>query len=251
MIFRSISIWVEMFKYRRKLEVTESDYEQYCGFVEGVGFSGEMHPNRFTLIYDYNNEKSLYASTKSTILDNSKKWELTSETFLKHIHSKDLPYLLDIFQIMLKEYLPKYKNNFREYILRYNCRVKKGHNNYVIAEARHRTIACDKNGMPWLSLVIINIAPENKVGPAELIHLPSNTKNQIFPNDSRKSKNLFTKREIDIAKLYFENNSTNDIAKKLNISIDTVNFHMKNIRKKTSTTSTKDAVTIAQYHQHL
>jgi len=247
MIFTKISVWVEVFKLKQKLSVSPNDYIELDHVIESIKLLDEMCPVQFTMVYDYNKNEALYESVQTDLFHREEDWKINHENFLKNVHPKDIPYLYEIFNTLFKKYAKSLLAKYKDYVLIYNCRLKRKNKDYTIVEVKQRTIRTDKNGNPWVTIVTLNHIDKDEVMCAQLRNVHTNEVIELFENECKACKIDFTQREKEIITCVNNGMKTNEISESLDISIETVRFHGKNIRKKTGANTLKEAVLVAGY----
>lgn len=192
-----------------------------------------------------------YASKSVTaILGYDQPEELTLENLMQFIHPDDLPNFIN-FEATVTEFwkqLPPEK--VMKYKSRYDYRIKKKDGSYIRVLQQIVTIQSDEEGAVLRTFVVhtdISHLKKNNKMTLSFIGMEDEPSYidvkpvQVF----RPSKELLTRREMEVLLLITQNYSSPKIAEILKISVSTVSSHRKNIHRKTGTSTVLELTQLA------
>ncbi|WP_192348755.1 LuxR C-terminal-related transcriptional regulator [Algoriphagus sp. Y33] len=171
--------------------------------------------------------------------------EFTLNHLMEIIHPDDLPFFLD-FEATVTDFWSKLPpEKVMKYKSRYDYRIRKKNGEYLRILQQIITIQSDEDGAVLRTFVvhtdISHLKKDNKmvlsfIGiDGEPSYVDIKPIRQLQPQ-----RELFTKREKQVLGLMFENKTSQDIARLLNVSKSTIASHRKNILKKTNTHNVLD-----------
>ncbi|MCO5258753.1 MAG: LuxR C-terminal-related transcriptional regulator [Crocinitomicaceae bacterium] len=178
--------------------------------------------------------------------------DLTMEKFLSIIHPDDLPFFLDFECTVVDFKLRLPPTKIMSYKTRYNYRIRKKSGDYIHILQQSTTVQTDEDGAVLRNLVIhtdishLKRANDTKMslsfiglgGEPSFIDV---TPSQKFIEMA----SVLSPREKEIVQLISQNKSTKDISVLLNISVETVATHRKNINSKTGAKNALELVMLA------
>lgn len=183
-----------------------------------------------------------YTNTSITKLLGYQPEEFTLEKFLEMIHPDDLTTYLN-FEATITEFwknLPPEK--VFKYKTRYDFRIRCKNEQYKRLLQQVAVIQSDESGAVLRTFVIFtditDLKQTNKmvlsiIGlEGEPSYIDIQPVEALIPH-----KSILTKREKEVFQLLIEEHQSVEIAEMLNISLNTVRSHRKNIFKKTNTNS--------------
>lgn len=173
--------------------------------------------------------------------------EFTLDIFLRLIHEEDFPYFVEFEDTVVDFKLNLPTDKLMKYKSRYDYRIRKKDGSYIRVMQQSVTIQTNDEGAVLRNLVIFtDITPLKQTNKMTISFIglddePSyfdvKTKGKYIPIDE-----IFTLREKEIIYLLSKNLSSNDIAKELNISPETVKTHRKRIHKKSGTSNVLELI---------
>jgi DNA-binding CsgD family transcriptional regulator len=125
----------------------------------------------------------------------------------------------------------------------YRLRNEEGH--YLNIIEQQICLELDKQGNIWLSLGIMDLSPdksENDVFKSRLIDLK---KHEVYLFPPKDKEILLTARETEVLQLISKGLLSKEIARKLYISINTVNTHRQHILEKLNADNSIEAIKYA------
>lgn len=176
-----------------------------------------------------------------------RKKDFTIDFMLKIIHPEDLPTFVDFENavVSFKEKLPVEK--LMKYKTQYNYRIRKSNGEYIHILQQSLTVQTDDHGAILQNLIVhTDISEFKKTNEMKLSFLgidgePSYLEVDV-PRPLTHENDVLSPREREVLTHLIECRKTNDIAKLLNISPETVKTHRKNIHRKLGTTNTLQLV---------
>lgn len=183
-----------------------------------------------------------YVSPSITSLYGYEPDKFTLEQLMEAIHPDDLPRFID-FEATVTEFwkgLPIEK--VMKYKSRYDYRIRKKDGSYIRILQQIVTIQSDEEGAVLRTFVVhtdISHLKESNKMVLSFIGMDGEP-SYIDVEPIRKlnpSKEILTRREKEVFQLLIQDFTSDQIAKKLNISAATVSSHRKNIFKKTGVSS--------------
>lgn len=195
-------------------------------------------------------------STKDLLGIESK--DLTLDRFINLIHPDDLDFFLrceDVVAHFLKNCISPDK--MVNYKITYSLRERVANGSYRLFLMQTITLSTTENGAllkvfgTHTDINHITSAGNRKLSLIGLNGEPSFLEIDVFedgvfenfvPFDYEMQSPSFTKRELEVIRLLAKGNSTDEISKELNISIQTVFTHRKNILRKSTAKNTSELV---------
>lgn len=168
--------------------------------------------------------------------------------FWSRIHPDDIEPWLQALNELMKFTLSNISAEERPKMsYTWNYRIKNARGKYVNIIQNTTPLEFDNNDKPIIGLAHYTVL-DSKIklqvsGTAKLLNENNEYETKYFNNFSQKLlPNGVSNRERDIVRLLILNNSSRDIAEKLNISVNTVNTHRRNILKKLKIKSTGELI---------
>lgn len=169
---------------------------------------------------------------------------------LSIVHPDDLPGLVRFLELELDHLaaMPvKYRLNYRS---SYDYRLRCITGNYMRVLQRNVILDLDEAGNLGHMLLIINNVSHLKKDDRIIINIVSDQQtDQLYTYDTEShtfsTGNFLSKRELQILRLLNRSYSSKDIAKKLSISVHTVETHRRNMLEKTNIKDSSKLVSFA------
>jgi DNA-binding CsgD family transcriptional regulator len=180
---------------------------------------------------------------------------------MKYLWSKMHPDDLEVWLVALNELMnftleeiPISERNKMTYT--WNYRLKNSKDEYVNIIQNTTPIGFDNNNKPIIGLAHYTVLTSNIemqiCASAKLLNDNNEYETVFFNNFSQKLlSDGISNRERDIIRLLVLNNSSKEIAKKLNITANTVDTHRRNILKKLNVSSTGEVIGMLKNHKIL
>jgi DNA-binding CsgD family transcriptional regulator len=162
------------------------------------------------------------------------------------IHPNDFNEVMNVSVIVLN-YLIDNDLNMADFrlIRKYRAKVK---DEYLVVVEQTRAIEFDLRGIPWLSLSIIDVSPDQHLTGAveyKLINYVTGEVVLAHENGISANNQLLSLREVEILRLIGDGFASKEIADKLQITLNTVNTHRQHILEKLNVRTSLDAVRYA------
>ena len=162
---------------------------------------------------------------------------------VSHVEACEKKFLFMLYNIIGREKETKYK-------ISYCFRFKTADNSYRLFLHQSITLTLDQEGKSGKSLNIhtniSHLSTENnyKISMIGLMDEPSYLDIDVYDEQTPMgiTPGLFSKREMEIARLIIDGFTNTAISLKLNIAIDTVKNHRRNIMKKTNVKNTAQLI---------
>jgi DNA-binding CsgD family transcriptional regulator len=190
----------------------------------------------FYLIFNTTTAKAEFVSPQIFPMMGIQPEEFSLELFLNCMHPEDFPYYhhyeksaVEFFTNLPQEHFFNYKFSYDFRLTTKNGETKRFLQQvvpiYYFPEGGARTLGIFTDithlgitGIPKLSFIGMNGSPSYY--------------NHHLTTDFKKADKVFTKRELEILDFVIQGMKSEDIAKKLNLSLYTIQTHRKNILKK-------------------
>ena len=233
-------------------DVTDKDYERIAPEIELLKRVSAVQNSTIT-VYDFHRKNYLLKSRQfKKMLGYSGEAELENndmELFHDIIHPDDLYFVLDTENRAFKFFRDMPEAEKKDYKLVYDFRVKNSSGVYMRFIHQFAVLEQDKNGRSWLVLIITEVMAEKATDdePKRKMINMKNGKFCLFSDDNGTSaKKLLTDRETEILSLTAQGLESVQIAKRLFISVHTVNNHRQNILRKIRAKNTTQALLYAR-----
>lgn len=221
-------------------QVSQSDYDSLGPKLRSIEELSRVE-NRSISLYDIHQARFLLQVDRHMELLGFSKEEqqqsLSSERYHAMIHPDDIALMYDS-EIKMYYFLKAHHEHIKDYKLVYDYRVRNKNGTAYIRFLHQMTVfESDTAGNAWIMLIISDVLdhyPEDEQPCWFLIE----TKNQrvCLSNEKQASaEHIITNREREILALAAQGLDSNSIAKRLCISLHTVNNHRQNILRKTHT----------------
>ena len=152
---------------------------------------------------------------------------------------------ISIFDMYRKEHV-FYSSN---YSALFGYRILKADRTYVRVIEQDQILAFDPHGNMWLSLGIIDIAPNQGINEglkSQVVNFKTGALLQLRKeSNGRRSTSELTPRETEVLKMIRDGFLSKEISGKLAISIFTVNTHRQRILEKLNANNAMEAVSLA------
>ena len=173
--------------------------------------------------------------------------KMTAMFLIDNVHPDDKKYLLNYEFKSIEFFKTLDFDKIKKYKAQYDYRIKAKDNKYVRILQQTIQIDFDQTNFYRSLAIHTDISHIKKDGTPSLSIIGSDGEPSYYNirDESAfiKSYDLFTKREREILKYIVEGKSSKTIATDLNISLNTVNTHRKNIINKANCKSPIDLVT--------
>lgn len=176
--------------------------------------------------------------------------ELTLEKLMQSIHPEDLPHFINFEATVTNFWKQLPPDKVMKYKSRYDYRMRKKDGDYLRVLQQIVTIQSDDDGAVLRTFVVhtdISHLKDNNKMTLSFIGLEGEPSYiDVKPVQSfHPSKEILTRREMDILLLIAQNYTSREIADLLYISPATVATHRKNIYRKTRASSALELVQLA------
>jgi DNA-binding CsgD family transcriptional regulator len=162
----------------------------------------------------------------------------------KEIHPNELNEVMNVSVIAIR-YIIDNNLNMADFRLVRKCRAKVK-DQYLVVVEQTRIIEFDPQGLPWLSLSIIDVSPDQHLtGVVEFRLINYVTGEVVLSHENGISNQLLTCREVEILRLIGDGLASKEIADKLQITLNTVNTHRQHILEKLNVRTSLDAIRYA------
>lgn len=203
----------------------------------------------FHLIFNTQKADMEYVSPKIRTILGYEASEFNMQLVLENIHPEDVPYYYHYEESAVRFFTALPPDQLSNYKFSYDYRIKSKNGSYkrilqqvipvyYFADGGARTLGIFTDidhlgigGIPKLSFIGMNGAPSYY----------NYHQKEIF----QKADKLFTPREMEILAEVIQGVSSSEIAKKLNLSVYTVQTHRKNILKKSGCANLTELLTKA------
>lgn len=216
-------------------------------FKEFAGISNHIAPTTF--LVDYSRKKYVYLEdTCLSIIGNPAKyyykeglkgfWDQTHPVDFAIINEKVFPYNINFIKTKPNE-------KYSDFVFSHNFRMYKPGGELVNLLQRSSFVPGSINGTPAGVIgfvfdithfkndtTIVHTIEETTIKDNKLLIKPILKK--IYPIDEHNGLSALSKKEIEILKMIANGNSSKQIAAELQISVNTINNHRKNILAKTN-----------------
>lgn len=242
---------IEQLLHQQQFHAGELDYsmlEKEKSLLQALAAIGNSAISLFDM---FTKKHVFYSSNFGSLFGyNIAQSELDATHFLEDkIHPDDAEDLtrngisiLKLFLQMTREERAKYK-----FINEY--RVLKADNTYVRVIEQDQIMTFDRRGNMWLSLGIIDVAPNQQLHEGLKSQVFNFVTGEIisFPREAeeRKSAVALTPREIEVLRMIKGGLLSKEISDALAISVHTVNTHRQRILEKLDANNSMEAVTLA------
>ncbi len=206
--------------------------------------------NAIAVLSDLKNDKSyIYAGGLAKTLGISNHdaeidsiWE---DVIFNLIHPDDLlqKHMLELQYFHFLKHIPILERHNYHVISKIRMCNQKGQ--YVWISHRMFYVRNSPNGSIWLALCLYNFAHFSENTESYEGYIVNSVTGQIIQSENQESRNLLSKREIEILRLIKIGKRSKEIADVLSISINTVNRHRQNILEKLRVTNSIEACRIA------
>lgn len=232
--------------------VTDDDYYRITPFIRLLEKVSEIEKSTMT-VYDMHRKRYLLKSAGfKEMLGYSNPEDIDDddmELFHKLIHPDDLPFVLETENMAHAFFNDLPVSEKKDYKMVYDFRVKNTTGIYMRFIHQFAVLEQDRNGKSWLVLIITNLISERAQSTPlqrRMINMQTGKLCLFNDDDNLKSDKLLTDRETDVLRLISQGLDSRNIAKRLFISVNTVNNHRQRILSKTKTENTTQALLYAK-----
>lgn len=173
---------------------------------------------------------------------------IPNEVYDARVHPDDLRQLQENGKTAIKllNKLPVNARHDFKMITEYRIRNKKGQ--YILVTEQHHVLELDLHGNLWLSLGILDIAPNQNSGRGLSFQIMNYRTNELIEpttkNNQESSK--LTLREKEILEMVRKGKLSKEISHLLSISVHTVNTHRQRILEKLNAGNAMEALLTAK-----
>jgi DNA-binding CsgD family transcriptional regulator len=131
-----------------------------------------------------------------------------------------------------------------EYVLTCEFRILNDSDKWIRLISQNTILETDSRGTPWLVLNLLDFSPETDLdAPGRVTLRHSKTKKVVFSLEGKSTpEQNISKREKEVLNLISTGKRSKEIADELQISVNTVNNHRKNIMEKLGVQNSFEAV---------
>lgn len=170
-----------------------------------------------------------------------------SDFLEERIHPDDRAQLIT-YQIEHGQYIyslpPEERNDYRQI---FQIRMLNAKNRYINVISRHQVIQKDNNGKAWIIMGVMEISPDQIISDKVKRTVVNRQTGEIITSPFvHDESNQLTGREKEILLLICQGLLSKEIARKLNVSIFTINNHRKNILSKLNVDNIIEAINKAR-----
>lgn len=225
-------VWIDISKGQK---VSFLDFQKGASNLSSIFHVGPY----YYYFFDLTTAEFLYVSPEIKEILGYKNTEISVRDFLSYIHPEDAPYFLKFEEKVSEFYARLHIEQVLKYKVSYDYRVKNKSGDYI--RILHQVICvkhCNQGNVLQTLGVHTNINHIKPDGTPNLSFIGLNKEPSFYDIEIdtlprlAASKNIFTKRELEIIRLIANGMSTLQIAETLFISEYTVGVHRKNILRK-------------------
>lgn len=216
--------------------------------IESLSFVEQLHPDQVLLLCNRSHPKLQYVSSNcKNILDfeSHEVKNLTVQDFFACIHSEDLQPLQQCFEF-INEAEP-YDPITHRFVLHYRFKRKSG--TYV--HLRDEKVAVKSVTGKYIYFAMFkNVTAQEKFFHVKL-HILQHTNGKVlnvYTYNPRQDDHSVTPRQNEIIKLIIKGFSTQEIADRLQVSVNTVKNHKQQLFRKVNVKSSVELVNFAMQH---
>ena len=201
------------------------------------------------LVFDCCTKKFVFVSNnipQSYGIDSERLFINGHEPVLEIIHPGDIHYGLLVRKKIYSLLSSLSAEEKMKHKMIHEMRVKNVRGEYIRIIEQEQAIELDKSGNIWLMLSVIDVdaSHESEITKSHLYNFE--TGEQIFIDLSDTLEEPLTNRELSVLQLMKQGLLSKEIARSLNVSINTINTHRQNILLKLKANNSIEAVNIAQ-----
>ncbi len=214
----------------------------------------ESMSNQCFWIFDYYKNGFYYISDNTHFFpqkDSDLRKKNGYDYLIRNTHPDDILYLLSIHKATWN-FLQNLSQNqsITDFKVSYVIRLRSGADKYIPVSQQVKLIATDRLGNIWLSLGLFEKIGTRLNYSPYIQNMRSGIKYSLFK--STISKHSFdapkiSARELELLRYLSENYSQVEISKRMNISLDTLKTHRKNLYRKLQAESRNEVVRNAGY----
>ncbi|HKL03608.1 MAG TPA: LuxR C-terminal-related transcriptional regulator [Cryomorphaceae bacterium] len=231
--------------FKEKLENLSKKIRIDSGFTSGRGrFKYRSYPliaNQAIYVTSMRNHELVYHRNIKELLGYSDK-EFTYDSLFSAIHPDDYPDVKRIVGSTLQVFAQKGLARSSAFFLTYRMRKKDGSYIHVQRTSGVCSLQANKTLRGHFSIIEDISYQYPSAGVRWLWHLPGCDVNELRKEVSNSVFDELTIREMEVLLELRQGQTSEDIAKRLNISVSTVNSHRQNIILKSGAKSTVEAV---------
>ncbi|TVQ07587.1 MAG: LuxR family transcriptional regulator [Bacteroidetes bacterium] len=227
-------------------QLVKPDYSQ-TEHIRKIAQTYDAIENRPTYILDLYTSDFFFVSERYLhLLGHNSKRPIDFNFFMEAIHPDDYWITTDATAFFLSFLDDKKPDEKSQYKLVSDFRLRMPTGEYVRVAEQMIVLQTDSKGNPWLVMAICDLSPnQNLKTPSSGKIISTLTGEMVKPIGEHQlqnpSENL-TQREKEILLLISKGYASKQIAGKLQISINTVNNHRRNILSKTGCLNTFEAI---------
>ena len=229
------------------------ELETCCDILASV--SRVCYPSFY--VVDYYRHNFFYVSDNPLFLGGKPSEEvmrLGYEYYLEQMHPDDFRELVEIKRSAIRFLYGLPPDTWTRYTLSLNLRVKDGYGEYIMTNHRWTPMRLSPDNHLWLSFCAVTLAVESH-SPNPYI-ASSHTDRKWIPRDDRQGWDMVDKvtlkpDEVHIIKLAAQGLTMDDMAARLNKSVDSIKKYRKALFEKLGVNSMNEAIVFAMSHQYL
>lgn len=202
-------------------------------------------------LIDYNRRGFLYVSDNPLFLCGytaEKVKQLGYLFYFKQVPKEDLELLLKINEAGFKFYEKIPSDEKLLYTISYDFHLRHPHDKLVLVNHKLTPVALDKNLNIWLSLCVVSLSSQKTVGNIRLRKRNDSIVYEYYKESNvwkKREEVKLTDREKEILYLSAQGCTTNEIANKIFLSVDTIKFHKRQLFEKLEVRNITEAVSCA------
>lgn len=205
--------------------------------------------NKPTYILDINAKQFLFVSDKYKYLVGAERNDTSQvdfDFFFNRIHPDDHYITKDVPEDFIQFLCERSNDNIYDYKLVTDFRLRDINGEYVRFLEQIIILQTDDSGKPWLVMAICDLSSNTDATPSSSGKIICVSTGKIIKSYGEISSldpiSKLSNREKEILKLIANGFLSKEIADKLNISINTVNNHRRNILQKTGCNNTFETI---------
>ena len=230
--------------------ISEKDYKKIQSLIQFAKSFSQVAYQSIYLI-DYYKRTFLYVSENPLFLCGHSPAHVLNEGYsfyLKNVPQEDLEMLLKINIAGFEFYNNIPTTERLHYSISYDFHLKQPNNHQILINHKLAPIVLDKDYNIWIAVCIVSLSSNDKAGNVKIKNV-----NQPYYHEYDMDTEQWAERKMiklnshekEILLLSSQGLTTEEIAKRLYVSLDTVKFHRKVIFKKLQTKNITEAISAA------
>lgn len=208
-------------------------------------------------VVDYYRHNFFYVSDNPLFLGGKPSEEvmrLGYEYYLEQIHPDDFRMMIEVKKSGIQFLYGLPPDTWTRYTLSLNLRMKDGYGGYIMTNHRWTPMRLSPDNHLWLSFCAVTLAVEHHSSNAYISS--SHTDRKWIPRDGYEGWDMVDKvrlksDEVHLIKLAAQGLTMDDMADRLNKSVDSIKKYRKALFKKLGVNSMNEAIVFAMTHQLL